>query len=329
MRFGLSLIPHVRVDELAAFAAEAEQLGFSDVWIPDHYFFRDSFAFLTLAATETSAARLGTAVASPFLRHPALLASGVATLDEISGGRAVLGIGPGGFEFQTQLGTDIPKPRTATIEAIEFARGLWSGGAAELSGDVFEATGAQLRFTGARDIPVYMAARGPRMLETAGEIADGVITHGISERHLAFVFQQLEKGAAKSGRDLPSVVLMLDCVVDDLERAYDRLRSACIVMAGGSYADRLIELYGLDEGSVAHLREALGEGDWDEAEARVTDEMVDAFCLAGPPDRCRAGLQHLADAGVDEVIISTNAFPSIDAMRTGIGEVAGALGIGR
>lgn len=328
MRFGLSLIPHVRVDELADLAAEAEQLGFADIWIPDHYFFRDAFAFLTLAATRTSSVRLGAAVASPFLRHPALLASTTATIDEISEGRAILGIGPGGFEFATQLGTPIARPRTATIEAVGIARRLWSGKPVDTDGQVFQTTRATLPYFAPRDIPVYMAARGPRMLETAAEIADGVITHGISGSHLDFVFERLAQGGTRTTRRRPSTVLMLDCVVDDVQSAYDRLRSACIVMAGGSYADELIELYGLNAEAVAPLRAAVRAGDWTAAEGLVTDQMVDAFCLAGPPERCQAGLQRLADAGVEEVIVSTNAFHDVDAMREGIRTIATALEIG-
>lgn len=323
MRFGISLIPHVNVDRLGQVAQEAERLGFDDIWIPDHYFFRDAYSFLTLVADRTERVRLGPAVASPFLRHPALLASVTATLGEASGGRAILGIGPGGFEFKSNLGTPIQKPLTATREAVEIARRLWAGGLVDYEGEVFSLKRAQLPFVGSFTAPVYMAARGPRMLELAGSLTEGVITHGISRGHLDFVRERVGSGSTTA------VVIMLDCLIDDdLARARDRLRPACIVMAGGNYSDDLIEVYGLDREQVRHLREAVNSGDWAEAERRVTDDMVDAFCFAGPAERCRTELKRLAEAGVDEVIISTNAFADLDTMRTEIERIADVFDIG-
>lgn len=325
MRIGLALTPDARLDDFAKLAREAEEMGFADLWMPDHYFFRDVYSFLTLAATHTKNMRLGAAVASPYLRHPALLASTVATLDEISDGRAIYGIGPGGFEFATQLGTPIEKPRTATIEAIQIARSLWSGAPTTVKGEAFNTSNAQLQFSCTRSVPVYMAARGPRMLETAGTHAEGLITHGISDAHVRFVQEHAHKGATSAGRARPSVVLMLGCVVDSLAAAYDKLRPTCIAMAGGTYADNLIPVYGLDQQSVKSLRSALHSGDWGEAARRVTDEMIDAFCLAGPPERCRDGLERLTELGVDEIIISTGAFTGPTELREGVAKIAEAL----
>jgi len=329
VRFGVSFIPTAPVDQLADAACEAERLGFDDVWLPDHYFSRDSYAALALIADRTERVRFGPAVTSPFLRHPASLASVTATLAEISSGRAVLGIGPGGFEFPTHLQTPIPKPLTATREAIELIRDLWAGGRVDYDGSAFSLQSAAIDYCDDFHAPIYMAARGPRMLELSGQIAEGVITHGISPAHVDHVLSLVGAGReAAPDRPPTQIGFWLDCVIDDdVERARDRLRSACIVMAGGTYSDSLIEIYGLDAASVHHLREAVNAGDWAEAERRVTDAMVDGFCLAGPAEKCREEMQRLVAAGVDEIIIATTPFQSMEEIHDGLAKIAEAFGI--
>lgn len=297
----------IRLDQPMTDAAElgrrAEDLGFDGVWVADHYFHRDASGALALMAGTTTGITLGTAVTSPLLRHPALLASMAASLGEISGGRFVLGLGAGGYEFATELGTPIRRPLRLTEEAVGIVRGL-AEGVVTADGDTFRTDGAALKFQ-APAAPVYLAARGPKMLRLAGRIADGVITHGLSQQHVRFVTEQLDAADAIMR---PKVVLMLDVQVDeDRARALDELRPRCLTMAGGSYADELIEIYGLDRTDVELLRAAVRSGDRDAATALVTDQMVDAFTIAGPSDYVADRLAELATLGVDEVILSTAA----------------------
>jgi 5,10-methylenetetrahydromethanopterin reductase len=142
------------------------------------------------------------------------------------------------------------------------------------------------------------------MLQLAGNIADGVITHGLSTRHVEYVIEQLGTGAA---RPRPAVVLMLDVQIDpDRQRALDDLRPRCMTMAGGSYADELVEVYGLRRDDVAALRAAVRSGDRSGAVGLVTDDMVDAFGIAGPAPYLAERLHGLAESGVDEVILSVD-----------------------
>jgi 5,10-methylenetetrahydromethanopterin reductase len=294
------------VTEVAELAHRAESLGFDGVWLADHYFARDAVAALTLMADRTSTVTLGTAVVSPFLRHPALLASATATLQELSRGRFVLGLGPGGFEFGTQLGINLRRPLGATREAVRIVRALQDG-IADVPGETFRATGARLQFSAAPSA-VYLAARGPKMLELAGAVSDGVITHGLAPSHVRYVRAHLAAGAAGAagapGRAV-SLVLMLDVQIDaDRQRAIDALRPRCIIMAGGSYADELIEVYGLDRDRVMTLRAAVRAGG--APAAMVTDDMVDGFCVAGPPGHVAERMAELAESGADEVILSVS-----------------------
>jgi len=139
MRAGIAVWLDRPIVECAEIAAAAEAAGFSDVWLPDHYFLRDAFAAQALMAERTSRVRLGTAVVSPLLRHPTLLASSTATIQELSGGRAVIGIGVGGFEFPTQLGFVIDRPIGLVREAVRIVRAVIRGEESDVRGRHFTA----------------------------------------------------------------------------------------------------------------------------------------------------------------------------------------------
>jgi 5,10-methylenetetrahydromethanopterin reductase len=296
MRVGVTVRLDRPVTEAAELAARAESLGFGAVWLADHYFHRDAVAALALMATRTTTVALGTAVVSPYLRHPALLASTAATIAEISGGRFILGVGAGGYEFATQLGLPIPRPLGATAETVSIVRQLQAG-TADVAGQAFSAVDARLRYQPVAS-PVYLAARGPKMLQLAGSVGDGVITHGLSSRHLRYVRDHLAS-------DRPELCLMLDVQLDDdRAAAVDALRPRCVTMAGGAYADDLIEVYGLDRDEVGALRRAVRAGDGAGARRLVTDAMVDAFAVAGPDAFVADRLAQLESDGADEVIVS-------------------------
>jgi 5,10-methylenetetrahydromethanopterin reductase len=307
VRFGCTFWLDRDPRELADLARVAEDAGFQDVWFPDHYFIREVYTALALAAAATRRVHLGTAVTSPFLRHPVLLASAVATLDEISEGRAIFGVGVGGHEFERHLGMTLDKPVGACREAVDLVRRLLAGETVTARGRHFTVEGARLTFTPSRRIPVYLAARGPQMLRLAGEVADGIITHGIHTDYLAFAKAQAEAGAAGAGRPAGSVHLglMTDILVtDDLVAARGRLRPRCIFMAGGAYALELVARYGLTTEDVGPVRSAVHAGDMAAAAGAVNDRVVHAFCIAGAAEACREAVRAAARAGVTHVLVS-------------------------
>ena len=310
MRFGCSFWLDGDPRQVAGLARVAEDAGFQDVWFPDHYFIREVYAALALAAAATTRVHLGTAVTSPYLRHPVLLASAVATLDEISEGRAIFGVGVGGHEFPSHLDVRLDKPIAACREAVDIVRRLLAGETVTAHGRIFTVTGARLTFIPSRRIPVYLAARGPQMLRLAGEIADGIITHGIHTNYLSFARQQAAAGSARAGRPADSVGLGLMgevSVTDDLRAARERLRSKCIFMAGGEYAVELVERYGLTQADVGPVRAALRAGDMAAAAKAVNDRVVDAFCIAGTAEACRERVRAAAKAGVTHILASFEA----------------------
>ena len=321
MRLGLTLWADRDVAALARLAACAERTGFDDVWWPDHYMHRDVGATLTACALATERVRLGTAVTSPLLRHPAALASLFASLAEIAPGRIVAGIGPGGWELPAHLGINEPKPLTLTRHAAGVLADLLTGQPATAPPDVarFPVTGARLDFKPPQPVPLYLAARGPRMMSLAGELADGLITHSLSLPFLEHVVERVELGAA-AAHDRPaanhagnnntrragdcSIAVWVEVFLhDDLAHARNVLRPRCKYMVGGEFDPSMIPLYGLDPAEVMPVREAVRRGD-PAAHELITDEMVDAFSICGSVQRAADRIDALRAAGVSEIILS-------------------------
>ena len=324
MRLGLTLWADRDVAALARLAACAERTGFDDVWWPDHYMHRDVGATLTACALATERVRLGSAVTSPLLRHPAALASLFASLAEIAPGRIVAGIGPGGWELPTHLGINEPKPLTLTRHAARVLADLLTGQPATAPATTpattlatappdaarFPVTGAQLDFKPPQPVPLYLAARGPRMMSLAGELADGLITHSLSLPFVEHVVERVELGAAASTAAnrqrwrLLSIAVWVEVFLhDDLAHARNVLRPRCKYMVGGEFDPSMIPLYGLDPAEVMPVREAVRRGD-PAAHELITDEMVDAFSICGSVQRAADRIDALRAAGVSEVILS-------------------------
>ena len=325
MRLGVALWADRNLTDLARLAVGAERAGFDDVWWPDHYMHRDIGAILTACAIATRRVRLGSAVTSPLLRHPAALASLFASLAEIAPGRIVAGVGPGGWELPVQLGIDEPKPRTITRQAAIVMAELLKGRAVTAPSDArrFPVSGAQLDFTPPQPVPLYLAARGPRMMTLAGELADGLITHSLSLPFIEHVVERVEFGVDlhhhratvtngapdRQAGDCSIAVWVEVFLHDDLAYARNVLRPRCKYMVGGEFDPHMIPLYGLDTAEVMHVRKAVRGGDAG-AHELITDEMVDAFSICGSVDRAADRIRALEAAGVSELILSFG--PGVD-----------------
>lgn len=324
MKIGVTVKLDQPITAAAQHAKQAEDLGYTSVWLADHYFHRDAATALALMMTSTTDVTLGTAVMSPYLRHPTLLASMAETLREIGPDRFILGIGTGGYEFPSEMAIPLKRPLGVIRDTVAICRGL-AEGTAHVQGDAFSAEGSKLRWE-PHGGEVYLAARGPKMLELAGSVADGIITHGIAGSHLDFVAEKVKIGADKrSGGRRAKVSLMLDVEInDELEAAQAQLRPRCLTMAAGSYANELIEVYGLDPDEVARARAALRTGDREAAAELVTDSMAQAFGIAGSAGFVADEIRRITDRGADEVIISVGG-ADFDAMTKQMSQLAEAL----
>lgn len=305
---------------------EIDGLGFDHLWLTDSSLHaRNAYAYLTLAAACSERLTLGTAVTNPLTRHPAITAASAATVDEISGGRFVLGIGAGDRPLLA-LGMK-PASVSSLRASIAAIRALWTGVSVDVEDPAFALRDAHLRFPAREDIPVYISASGPRTLELAGEVADGVILLvGLFPEGLAWALEHIDRGAAKAGRERPDIaVFAYGAISDDEEQALESARS--IAAWFPQTAPVICELAGLPASLVAEVKARYAGGEFQEAAAAarlLPDDFVRRVALAGNADQARGRIEAVLDAGADSV----NVFPlgegrmeTVRAFRTCVTDV--------
>jgi 5,10-methylenetetrahydromethanopterin reductase len=288
--------------DVASFVAQCENAGFDGVGIHDHPSSgRDAYLALALAAQATQRVRLFPATSSPMVRHPLLLASLAHSLEEVAPGRALLTVAPGFISTRS-----IGKPRAGVAfmrQAVSEIRQLLAGDEVGLG-----RTSIRLRNRSATPTPVYLLAAGPRMIELAGEVADGAfLMVGIHPAAVAAARRHLEAGARRAGRSLAdfpvTYVVTLGLGRDDVGALWVR---SCFA-PGQPF---------LNYPSASNLR-WLGEAGFaidvghDPTAIREDQacQIADAFGLFGSPERCADRLLRARDeAGIDDVFL----FPAHD-----------------
>jgi 5,10-methylenetetrahydromethanopterin reductase len=264
-----------------------EDAGFDYLWVCDSSLHaRDVFAYLTLAAMNTTRLRLGVSVHQPFTRHPAINVNGMSTVNEISGGRAIMAVGTGDRP-QLELGFK-PAPVALVRDMINVSRRLIDGEPVTFQNDQFRLRDARLRCNAGSGMPIYVACSGPKMLELAGEVADGVIMlSGAVPETIEFALSHVRQGAARASRTVGDLDVSWGAatVIDDERKtALDQTRVMAAWYANHSthYATRagidptvVEKMRGKDAGT--NLHEAR------DAAAIASDEMVDRLALAGNP----------------------------------------------
>lgn len=297
MKFGIEFVPQQPLDEIIELVKLAEEVGFDNVWITDHYNNKNVYATLALIAKETSTIKLGPGVTNPYVRGPAISASAIATIDEISNGRATFGIGPGDKATFDALGIEWTKPVTTIRNAINEINTLLDGEKTELGAKLGGVKKVQDK------IPIYMGAQGPKMLETAGEIADGVLINASNPKDYEAAMPMIKKGIEIAGGDKEFDVgaYTSTSIGADSEAAKNAAKIVVAFIASGS-PDMVIERHGLPEGYNKKLGEFLAKGDFGGAIGAVTDEALDAFCVAGTPEEFVPKIEGLAEMGVTQYV---------------------------
>jgi 5,10-methylenetetrahydromethanopterin reductase len=314
---GLLLLPSITSGRLLDLARLAERTGYDYLWLADERFFREVYGSLAICAQVTERIRLGPCVTDPYSRHPALTAMAIATLDEISGRRAVLGIGAGVSGFR-ELGVARDRPAVAIRESIELIRGLLRGETVTMKGQIVGFHDGHLDFTPPRaEVPIYVASQHEHGCRAAGRMADGAIMQGcVAERLLAYFRDTVFDGARRAGRDPRSIDLVARvnvCVHDDRKVARDAMRPGLVRSIASQRPDFFtFRTAGLTvPPALAEKASALpyshDPGPLMAVAGDVPDEFVDAVTLAGPPDVVADGVIRLARGGITQFIVYPQA----------------------
>jgi 5,10-methylenetetrahydromethanopterin reductase len=312
---GVLLNAEYPADELVRLGRLSEDLGYSQLWYTDIRLFRECYIGLAALAVATKRIALGPGVTDPYSRHPALTASTMATLDELSGGRALLGFGLGGTSFQ-ELGIAMPRPITALREAVGVMRRLLQGEEVTFEGKVITLNGGRIQFSPVRDrIPIYFATHGARIACLAGEIADGVlIANTMVPAAVDFYVAQVQEGAAKAGRSLEEIDVCLRpeaCISEDEEAAFAVMRGRVALRLLWTYPHwEYLEHLGVSlPPELAAIAARKSAGAADEMEARLPRQVVESMAVVGSPERVADQVASAVRPGISRIVIRMHPLP--------------------
>jgi F420-dependent oxidoreductase-like protein len=299
---------------------EAERLGYDSAWAAEAYG-SDAATVLGWIAGQTTRIRIGAGIFQMPARSAAMTAMTAATLDRLSGGRMLLGIGSSGPQVaEGWHGQRFAKQLQRTREYVEVVRMALERRRVEFHGETLDlplpdGPGKALKLTIApvqERIPIYLAAIGPRNTALAGEIADGWLPILLAPEHMPELLGLLEEGAARSGRSLAGfdIVASVNAMVtDDVAAARDAMRPIIALYVGGmgsrdrNFYNQLVGRYGFED-AARTIQDHYLAGNPGDAMAAIPDELIDMITLAGPPDVVRDRLRAYRDAGVGTVSIA-------------------------
>ncbi len=291
-------------------AQVAEELGYDSIWIPEAWAY-EQFQLLTEIALCTKRIKVATGIANVFSRSPGLLAMSAATLDEISEGRAVLGLGTSGkVVVENFHGVPYEKPLTRLRETIGICRALWRGDrlTPELS-TRFDARHFKLEMNPLRtNIPIYVASLQEKAITEIGRYADGWLPTFWPYKHLDDGIKLIADGARAAGRDASAIeVAPFVGVVplEDVGMARQMIKPLVAFYIGGmgTYYHAMFCRYGFQENADL-VRDLYNRGQRKEATAAVSDELIDAIAICGPAAHCREKLQEWHNHGVGSALLN-------------------------
>jgi F420-dependent oxidoreductase-like protein len=310
---------------------EAERIGYDSVWAAEAYG-SDAATVLAWLAAGTSKIKLGSAIFQMPGRTPAMTAMTAATIDELSGGRMILGIGSSGPQVaEGWHGQRFGHQLQRTREYVAVVRKALARERLEFKGETLElplpdgpGKALKLMISPVQErIPIYLAAIGPKNTALAGEIADGWIPTFFSPEHVADFRELLEEGAARSGRSLEGFEMaptVQSYVSDDREMARNLMRPGLALYIGGmgsrkqNFYNNLVKRYGFEE-AAEEVQNLYLDGKKAEAGEAIPAELIDQIALCGPKDFVRERIAAFRDAGVGTLMVSPMAFTTEDRIE--------------
>lgn len=316
MTYGIEFVPgNVNVKQVVKYCKLAESKDIDFAWITNHYNNRHCYPVLAAIAQATDSIKMGPGIMNAFTDTPAAMASFIATLNEISDGRAVLGIGPGDLSTLPKLAIEPSKPVGRLEEAVVQIRKLLAGEEIKKSGmTFFDYDGAKLTgvtLPGKKGIPVYIGAQGPKVLELAGTIGDGALINASNPKDFQVAIPIIKAANEKVGKKKFDIGAYTAMSIDMNEKkARNAAKIVAAFIAAGS-PEPLLTRHGLDLDNVAKIKAALGKFDFKTVGELVGDKEIDAFTIAGTPDMVKQKCEDLTKAGVTQIIFGSPLGPDM------------------
>lgn len=297
-RLGLYL-QDMHVREMINYSKMAEQHGFESVWIAESRLARDAIVPVAAIATETSKVKVGTGVINTWTRNAALIAQEFATLDELSDGRVLLGLGAWWDPLAKKVGIERKKPLQCMKEYVQVIRQLLRGEEVSFNGDFVKMDGVKLDMlhgsgSKPRPIPIFIGGTGFKMLELAGEIADGVLlNYLVAPKYNTDALESVNRGAQKVGRrlnDIDVAQLIACSVAEDREKAVTLAKNHVTMTLGQQ--PHIMKASGVKEDLIRAVQERMGgwpakPGGIERAAELVPDDVVRMLTASGTPEDCR------------------------------------------
>lgn len=297
-----ALPPRLQID----YGMRAEERGFRAAWFPE-ITFGDAFGPATAVATKTSRLELGTGVVGIWSRSAVTMALQAATLNELSDGRLLLGVGLQARGYvEGWHGQTYERPVRAMKEYVTILRRILSGENVTFEGEIFSVQDFQLQMQPPdRPVRIYMAAIGPQMTRLAGELADGIIGYCYSAEYVReSVLPNLRAGAERAGRSLDDfdIACGFPTIVTPDDSGLEQIKGQVMMFATAkSSSPEYASSFAAAGHDVAPIQERVDAGDVDGALGLVTDEMAAALTIAGSPEHVRKRVDEYRDAGLTTV----------------------------
>ena len=299
--FGVGLFPTEPLPKMVQLAKVTEELGYSHIWVGDsHLIWREAYVNMAAMALSTARVKLGTGVTNPLTRHPSVVASAYATLEEYAPGRTIVGIGLGDSSVET-MGMK-PAKLSFFEETMAQMRQLLDGQEVQL-----ETGKIHLLHPCKAKVPIYIAASGPKMLELSGRIADGIIVLvGVADEYIVHARERISAGAKAAGRKVEdlNLVLWVPCAVSDTAPAKDAVKAhvARVVAHPLPYVLDPTEQKVLEE--IRKTYDYYHHMDQQANHAEVIpDWLVEKFAIAGSVAECRAQIERIKKTGIQQIAI--------------------------
>lgn len=309
-RIGVGFNPNLRPDTIAGYAHLAEENNYDSLWVHEHPFIRDGVTILSSCISATKKVKLGSGCISVVTRHPLLASTTFAVLNEMSHGRAIMGIGLGGFPWLPKIGVNVfpvkeTRPLKRITEFLTITNGLLNGESVTLDGEFYKVKDIKLENKPTKP-PIYLATFGPQLLALSSRLADGVIiSPALMTPEVTTQKVETVRQGEKTGNAIDVASYILANVSNDVAKAERETKSYyfLVYQVAEVFRSEVFEPYDLDEKDLEGVKEAWRKKDLAAAAKAMPDEVLEALTLTGKPDRCVERLKDYRRAGVNLPII--------------------------